>query len=87
MTRDDDWWLELVYNDPTPARELRGCHMNKLHLAVTRHLITKHAESFDRQVGLHVVTAMHNGHHDGPWGAAPHPHEALGVPHRVPRAE
>jgi hypothetical protein len=64
------------------VHELRAVHLAKLHIAVARHLVTKHAQRFDRQVPLPAVTALHNDLHGSTtgnsWTSVPHPHEALG---------
>jgi hypothetical protein len=85
MTPDearDAWWVRLVHEDRTPVHELRADHISKLHIAVARHLATKHAQMFTRQIGLDGVTALHNELHgvatDSSWTSVPHPREKLG---------
>jgi hypothetical protein len=76
----DDWWTRLVYEEPTPVAEIRACHMSKLHISVARHLATGHGVRFERQVGLHVLTAKHKDFHGLTvlWPDLPHTH---GPPH------
>jgi hypothetical protein len=69
MTPDErDWWARLVHDDLRPVHELRAVHLAKLLIAVARHLVTKHAQRFDRQVPLPAVTALHNDLHGATTG-------------------
>ena len=72
----DDWWTRLVYEDPTPATDLRASHLTKLHVSVVCHLASGHDVRFDRQVGLPGVTTLHKYVHGSTvlWPDLPHTH-------------
>jgi hypothetical protein len=80
IERRDDWWARLVYEDPTPATEIRADHMSKLDIATARHLWTGHGcEPVAEQVPLPRMVALHKQlHATDDWGTA-HPHAAMGV--------
>jgi len=60
----DDWWLRLVYEDPTPVTDIPACHHVKWHVVLTRHLDSDHGRRFDGQYPLHHMTALHKALHD-----------------------
>ena len=65
-----------MYEDPTPARDLRAVNWVKVHVSVVRHLATGHDVRFDRQIGLGGVTTLHKHLHDSTvlWPDLPHVH-------------
>ena len=77
----DEWWVRLVYDDPTPVHELRASHLTKWHVSVVRHLDTGHGIRFEGQgprTGLHVVIAQHHELHGVTRDVdAPHPHAPM----------
>jgi hypothetical protein len=59
------WWPRLVYLDPTPASELKACHLVKQHITLARHLWTDHDIRFTKQVGLPGLLVLHDHLHKG----------------------
>ena len=68
-----------MHEDPTPARDLRACHLVKLHVSVVRHLAEGHDVRFDRPCAassLPSVTTLHKDLHGSTvlWPDLPHVH-------------